>query len=158
MAALKEFAEWVDEDNAPVEELVDKEDIREAFKKHRNNFSVPILTWDILHMAWANKTGFLYDEAFISPRAVDNIFESGFSVFESGFNVTESDGTLINIYQFGDFFDKENVRMDWVALNNNITNDLENRHKAIAYLPDPEIALDKKRQVKQVKQVKKENV
>ena len=126
VAALREFAEWVDADNAPVEELVDKEDIRKAFEEHRSNFSVPILTWEILHMAWLNKTGFWYDDAFIGTMETGNILKCGFEV-------SEPDGTVIEVYEFGDFFDEENVCMDWETLTEVITDDLQERNKDVPF-------------------------
>lgn len=124
--ALKEFVDWIDNDNAPVEELVEKEDIKRAFEEHRSNFSVPILTWEILHMSWLNQTGFWYYGAFVTPMETNNILESGFEV-------SEPNGRVIETYAFGDFLDEENVCMDWETLSEVVTEDIQDWDKDVPF-------------------------
>lgn len=123
VAALEDFAAWIDEENAPVEELNERKDIIKAFKEHRENFSIPILNWEILNMAWANRTGFWYDGVRIEIRETDNILRCGFEVIDA-------DGDIIETYEFGDFFDPlVDVRVDWEALVSVMTEDIADWHR-----------------------------
>ena len=123
VAALKDFAEWIDNEDAPVEELNERKDIIKAFKEHRENFSIPILNWEILNMAWANRTGFWYDGVRIEIRETDNILRCGFEVIDA-------DGDIIETYEFGDFFDPlVDVRVDWEALVSVMTEDIADWHR-----------------------------
>lgn len=123
VSALQDFVSWVDEENAPVEELNERKDIIKAFKEHRENFSIPILNWEILNMAWANRTGFWYDGVRIEIRETDNILRCGF-------DVKDNEGDIIETYEFGDFFDPLiDVRVDWEALVSVMTEDIADWHR-----------------------------
>lgn len=123
VAALKDFAAWAYEENTPVEELNERKDIIKAFKEHRENFSIPILNWEILNMAWANRTGFWYDGVHIAIFETDNILRCGF-------DVRDNEGDIIETYEFGDFFDPLiDVRVDWEALVSVMTADIEDWHR-----------------------------
>lgn len=117
VAALKDFAAWAYEENAPVEELNDKDDIRKAFKERRSNFAVPILQWEILHMSWLNKTGFWYDGFYITPYHTEDVLLSGFII----------DG--IGTYKFYDFFDEDNLCLGWEKLVECMVEDIAVWHR-----------------------------
>lgn len=121
-------AAWVEDENATVEELNDKDDIRKAFAEHKGNFSIPILSWEILHMSWISKTGFWYDGVYIAPCDYGEILRSGF-------DINDSEGDVLETYEFGDFFDNDNICLSWEPLVECMVEDIADWHRYIETKP-----------------------